>query len=162
MEVTNIDKDGNESVVIISYKIKFIDSARFMATSLSNLVDNLIEGIQKIKWKFEGQFNKIKKCVYWNKNYSNKIDEELEKRFNNTVKFFNNDINKFILLLRKGVSRNECMDDWEKSNETTLPEKEECYSNLNMKNITDTNNTHVKRVFKDFKKKFGWIPWLVS
>ena len=49
MEVTNIDKDGNESVVIISYKIKFIDSARFMATSLSNLVDNLIEGIQKIK-----------------------------------------------------------------------------------------------------------------
>ena len=37
-EVTNID---NESVVTISYKIKFIDSARFMATSLSSLVDNL-------------------------------------------------------------------------------------------------------------------------
>ena len=45
MEVTNIDKDGNESVVIISYKIKFVDSATFMATSLSNLFDNLIEGI---------------------------------------------------------------------------------------------------------------------
>ena len=38
-EVTKIDKDENESVVTISYKIKFIDSARFMATSLSNLVD---------------------------------------------------------------------------------------------------------------------------
>ena len=47
-EVTNIDKDGNESVVPISYKITFIDSARFMATSLSNLVDNLTEGICKI------------------------------------------------------------------------------------------------------------------
>ena len=58
------------------------------------------------------------------------------------------------MLLRKGVSPYECMDDWEKSNETTLPEKEECYSNLNMENITDTNNAHVKRVCKDFKKNF--------
>ena len=32
-EVTNIDKDGNESVVTISYKIKFIEGARFMANS---------------------------------------------------------------------------------------------------------------------------------
>ena len=48
---TKIDKDGNESVVIIPYKIKFIDSARFMITSLSNLVDNLAEGIHKIKCK---------------------------------------------------------------------------------------------------------------
>ena len=30
------------------YKIKFIDSARFMATSLSNTVDNLTERIHKI------------------------------------------------------------------------------------------------------------------
>ena len=36
-EVKKIDKDGNESVVTISYKIKFIDSARFIASSLLNL-----------------------------------------------------------------------------------------------------------------------------
>ena len=35
----------------ISYKVKFIDSARFMASSSSNLVDNLAEGIHKIKYK---------------------------------------------------------------------------------------------------------------
>ena len=35
----------------ISYKIKFIDSARFVATSLSNIVDNLAEGIHEIKCK---------------------------------------------------------------------------------------------------------------
>ena len=50
-EVTKIDKDGNESVVTISCKIKFIDGARSMATSLSNLVDNLAERIHKIKCK---------------------------------------------------------------------------------------------------------------
>ena len=50
-EVTNIDKDGNESVVIISYKIKFIDRARFMAISLSNLVDNVTEEFIKLNLK---------------------------------------------------------------------------------------------------------------
>ena len=45
-EVTKIDKDGNESVVTISYKVKFIDSARFMASLLSNLIDDLAEGNQ--------------------------------------------------------------------------------------------------------------------
>ena len=50
-EVTNIDKYGNESVATISYKIKFIYSARCMATSLSNLVDNITESAHKNKCK---------------------------------------------------------------------------------------------------------------
>ena len=50
-EVTNINKDDNESAATISYKIKFIDSARFIPTSLSNLVDNLTEKNQKNKYK---------------------------------------------------------------------------------------------------------------
>ena len=35
-------------MVRISYKTKFIDGARFMASLLLNLVDNLAEGIHKI------------------------------------------------------------------------------------------------------------------
>ena len=50
-KVIKIVEDGNESVVTLYYKIKFIASERFMATSLSNLVDNLREGILKIKCK---------------------------------------------------------------------------------------------------------------
>ena len=49
------------------------------------------------------------KCLSCNKDYSNKIDEELKKQFKNTFKFFNNDIIKFILLLRKDVYLYECM-----------------------------------------------------
>ena len=36
---------------MISYKIKLIDNVRFMASPLSNLIDNLAEGIHKIKCK---------------------------------------------------------------------------------------------------------------
>ena len=39
-----IKKESNEDGTII-YRIKFIDSYRFMSTSLSNLLDNLSEGI---------------------------------------------------------------------------------------------------------------------
>ena len=55
-EVIKIDKDGNESVVTISHKIKFIDSTGFMATSWSNLIDNLTEGIHNINYKYSGCF----------------------------------------------------------------------------------------------------------
>ena len=108
--------------------MKFIDSARFMATSLSNLVDNLTEGIHKIKCKecdccCESESMKdslIKnKCLSCNKNYSNKIDEELKRRHKNTFTFSDNDVNKFILLLRIGVYPYEYMNNCEKFNETT-------------------------------------------
>ena len=44
-EVIKVNEDSIESVATISDKIKLIDSARFMAKSLSNLVDNLTERI---------------------------------------------------------------------------------------------------------------------
>ena len=59
-EVTKIDKNGNESVVTISYETNFIDGASFMKTPLSNLSNNLTEGIHKIKCKdFHWKFNKM-------------------------------------------------------------------------------------------------------
>ena len=45
------------------------------------------------------------------------------------------------------------MDDWEKFNETLLPEKEDFYSHLNMEDITDADYAHAKRVCKDFEIK---------
>ena len=51
-EVTKIDKNGEEVTRNISYKLQFINSARVMTSLLSNLVNNLSEGIDKIKCKF--------------------------------------------------------------------------------------------------------------
>ena len=44
-EIRKKDKKGNDKIIKISYKIKFIDSFRFTSTSLSKLVDNLSEGL---------------------------------------------------------------------------------------------------------------------
>ena len=63
----------------------------------------------------------------------------------------NNLIN--ILLLIKGVYPYEYMDNWEKFNETSLPNKESFYSNLNMKNIDDIDYRHGNNVFNNFKLK---------
>ena len=52
------------------------------------------------------------KCLSYNKDYSNKLDEKLKKKFKNIFKFSNSDVNKFILSLRKAVYPYEYMDDW--------------------------------------------------
>ena len=58
-----------------------------------------------------------------------------------------------ILLLRKGVYPYEYINNWERFNETLLPNKEAFYSKLNMENITDTDYLHAYKVFKEFKRK---------
>ena len=135
---------------------------RFMATSLTKLVDNISEGIHKIKCKeyvcslkYERVRNNLikYKCLSCNKNYLEKLNEELESKFKNTFAFSNNDVNKFILLLRKSVCSYDYMNDWERFNETALPEKEKFYSNLNMADITDADYAHAKRVYKNFEIK---------
>ena len=87
-----------------------------MASSLSNLVEVLGSkgvkvGIHKIKWKDCGCFlecGNVKdswiklKCLSFNKDFSKRDDKELKHKFKNTFKFSKNDINNFILLLRKG------------------------------------------------------------
>ena len=79
------------------------------------------------------------KTLSCNEDYLKKLDEELKKKFKDPFKFSNNDINKIILLLWKGVYPYDYMDDWEKFIETTLPKKEEFYNNLNMEEITDVD-----------------------
>ena len=156
-EITKKDK-----IVKISYKRKFIDSYRFMSTSLSKLVDNLSEGLHNDKCKdcvCYLDYMKTKdeqlifRCSICKKNYEKDFNKELIQRFVNIYEFCNGDFNEFILLLRKGVYPYEYMDNWEKSDQTLLPNKEAFYSNLNMEDITDTDYRHANKVFKEFKLK---------
>ena len=155
-QIIKIDKDGNYKIVNISYKIRFIDSFRFMSSLLSNLVDNLSEGLHSDKCthcKYCLEYIKSKsdqltlKCFECKKNYKKDFNNELIKRFVNIYKFCNKEYNKFILLLRKGVYPYEYMDGWERFDETSLPDKKAFYSSLSMENITDVDYKHENKIF---------------
>ena len=53
------------------------------------------------------------------------------------------------MLLRKGVYPYECMDRWEKFDETTLPPKEDFYSEWNL----DKDYAHAQKVWNVFEIK---------
>ena len=65
----------------------------------------------------------IFRCFECKRNHSKDFDNELIKRFANIYEFCNEDINKFVLLLRKCVYPYEYMDSWERFDETLLPDK---------------------------------------
>ena len=159
---TSIKKKIENKDIEITYKIKFIDSYRFMSSSLSKLIDNLSEGLHKIKcldcescldyMKTKNE-KLILKCFNCKQNYEKDFNKELIKRFASTYESCNGNLNKFILLLRKGVYPYEYVDNWEIFDETSLPNKESFYSNLNMENIDDIDYRHGNNVFKRFKLK---------
>ena len=98
----------------------------------------------------------IFRCFECKKNYKKDFNKELTKRLANIYEFCNEDINKFVLLLWKGVYPYEYMDSWLRFNKTSLPDKEVFYSNLHMEDITDADHRHAKRVFKSLdNKNFG-------
>ena len=70
------------------------------------------------------------------KNYQKDFNKDLVNRFANTYEFCNKVINRFILLLRKGIYPYEYIDSWERFDETSLPDKEDFYSSPNIKGIT--------------------------
>ena len=133
-----------------------------MSSSLSKLIDNLSEGLHYnkcldckscldyIKTKNE---KLILKCFNCKRYYEKGFNKELIKRLASTYEFCNKSLHKFILLLRKGVYPYEYMDNWEIFDETSLPNKESFYSNLNMENIDDIDYRQGNNVFKRFKFK---------
>ena len=146
----------------ITYKGRFIDSFRFMATSFSKLVDNLTENIHNDKCIkcvsnlcFVNVMNETLtfECADCKKEYKKDLNNKLKERFSNVYEFCGYDMNKFITLLRKGVYPYEYMDELNKFDEKELPVKESFYSNLKMEDISDTDYKHANNVFKKFDIK---------
>ena len=149
----------------ITYKLKFIDSFRSMPTSLSELVNN-ISGIfngcksckEKIKTNSEccivGLKNKrlIYKCKECNKGWERPLNKLIEN-FPNTYQFCNGDLNKFVMLLRKGVFPYEYINSWEKFDESALPPKKHFYSFLNLEDLSNEDYLHAQKLWGEFKIK---------
>ena len=86
---------------------------------------------------------------------SNKSINELTGKFPNTYQFCTGNLNKFVLLLRKGVYPYEYMDSWERFNETSLPPKKDFYSELTLEDISDKDYNHAQKVFEEYCKVMG-------
>ena len=159
-------KKENDNGKKITYKLKFIDSYRFMSTSLSNLVDNL-SGVydkectrcmerKKIRLNCEfiifnnGRLNY--KCKEYKKSRT-KLTNESIRNFPSLYTFCNDDLNNFFLLLRKGIYLYEYIDSWERFDENIILPKEAFYSKLNLEHTTYKDYEYVKKVWEAFEIK---------
>ena len=91
------------------------------------------------------QKNAEKKCF--------KLITEAVKNFPIMHQFWKGDLNKFLLLQRKGVYPYEYMYSWEKFNETLRLPKEAYYSKLNEEGISDANYAHVQKIWEILELK---------
>ena len=90
-----------------------------MSTSLSSLVDNLSDGFHcnrgidcksSLDYMITRNDQLIFTCSECKKNYQKGFNKDLINRSANTYEFCNKDINRFILLLRKGIYPYEYID----------------------------------------------------
>ena len=75
---------------------------------------------------------------------------DLKERFPSTYQLCDDDLNKFMLLLGKGVYPYQYTDSWEKFNKTTLPTMEEFYDPLNLEDISKEDHAHAQKVWDTF------------
>ena len=145
-------------------KNKFTDSMRSMISSLSqsinkiSKIDNKISQIDKkvTENKFADSMRSVTASLlqFIHEETDKKISQTaLIEKFPNTYQLCNKDLNKFGLLLRKGVCPYEYMDDWKRFKEESLPDKESFYSELNNEHITDEDYAHAQKVWDTFKIK---------
>ena len=133
-----------------------------MSTSLSNLVDNLSDGIHNdgkctncssslecISTRKNGKL--LFECFDCKRRYLRKFSKKLTTKFNTTYRFCDGDIDKLMLLLRKGVYPYEYMDDWSRFDEEEWPDKSDFYSSLNMEEISGIDYRYAKKGFDKFK-----------
>ena len=90
------------------------------------------------------------KCIECNERSAKSVNDLIEK-FPRTYKFCHGNLNKFILLLRKGVYTYEYMDSWKRSNETSLPPKKSFHSELHLEDISDKDYLHAQKVWDVFE-----------
>ena len=133
-----IDKEGKEHE--IKHDIRFVDSFKFMASSLDALVKNH-ERDKKIETKKSLLKEKIKERqkTLEKEKLTQEEKEELGEKLN--------------LLSKKGVYPYDFMDNIKKFQETKLPPKEKFYSKLNDEHITQQDFEHAQKVWKTFNCK---------
>lgn len=154
----------NTKKKLLTYNLRFIDSARHMNESLSTLIDNSTESknckceeksFDNIKMTY-GVINnqkivrsRCKKCL-WQEDQKLYV---LKNKLPNTFKLCRSNVQNFLLLLRKGVYPYEYIDNMSKFNEKEFPTIDNFYSKLSSSGISTEDYANAKKVWKFFKIK---------
>ena len=109
-----------------------------MATSLSNLTNNLSDQLYNncsdcknlLDYMVLKDDKIVFRCFECKKNITKDFNNELVERFKNKYQFCENDNNKFLMLLRKGIYPYEYMDSCNKFNQDKLPSMNKFYNEL--------------------------------
>ena len=157
-KISQIDKTEPDNM--------FIDSMRSMISSLSLSIDKISEIDNKMsqidKKETENKFTdnmrsmitSLLKSIDKVSEIDRKIsNDSLIEKFYNTYQLCNKDLNKFVLLLRKGFYPYEHMESWNIFKEESLDDKEYFYSELNKEDITDEDYAHAQKVWDTFNIK---------
>ena len=114
----------------VKFEIRFLDSLAFMASSLSNLAENL----NPFKGKEREHIN------------------ELRQIFKYVASHFDDD-EQFLMMIKKGVYPYDYIDSYEKLFESQLPTQENFYSKLSNEKCNDEDYLTAKLVWRRFKCK---------
>ena len=150
-KISEIDRE-------ILQKNKFVDNMRSMMTSLSQSINKISEIDRKISQidkkepdnKFIDNMRSMMTSLSLSIDKVSEIDNKISQaplieKFPNTYQLCNKDLNKFALLLRKGVYPYEYMGSWKGFKEESLPDKESFYSELNKDHITMETTHRLKK-----------------
>ena len=126
-----------------------------MSASLSDLIDDVSEVNKKRTNEFFVSMRSMLASLWSLIDELSEINKKITlavliEKFPNTYQLCNKDLDKFALVLRKGVYPYEYMDSWKRFNETSLPSKESFYSELNKEGITDEDYVHAQKVWDTF------------
>ena len=124
-------------------ELRFIDSKRFMVSSLDSLTNNLVgvSGIPCNVCRESCKFTQVDEDYVAHGKCRNCYSGYSKRQL--SVKSLDE---QFRLLLRKGVYLYEYMTSWDKFEETKLPPKEAFHSNLNMSDISKYDYEHAQKV----------------
>ena len=141
---------------LIEFKLKFIDTFGFIPFSLDSMVNNLTELNQcKECGKECNNYVRINNTIKYSCNKCKKVSykpiSDLIKRCSNVYSISNGDLDKLLLLLRKGVYPYEYMNSWNRFNECKNPSFEKYFSELNMSNISKEDYAHSQKIWSTFK-----------
>ena len=159
-----VKESNKQKKKVITYYLKFMDTARHNNRALSTFVHNLSE-IYSCKWeensdkdikihvkKERGGKLLLTRCKTVNTRKSQYL-YELAKRLPSTFKLCNKNADQFVSLLKKGIYPYKYMDSMDKFDEIALPCIEEFYINLQLKNISKDEYNHAKKVWEHFEIK---------